>query len=142
MTKHLRALPAALAILAAAPATAGAAGGGAPVADPASLVNPIVGTSGAVDTFPGPDMPFGMIQWSPDTAPARPDGGGYEYTASQIRGFSLTHISGPGCGAVRRRADPAHHRRRPRRPVRRDRAVLARRRGRAGRLLQGHRRAA
>jgi predicted alpha-1,2-mannosidase len=40
-----------------------------------------------------------MIQFSPDTAPARPDGGGYEYTASRIRGFSLTHISGPGCGA-------------------------------------------
>jgi predicted alpha-1,2-mannosidase len=68
-------------------------------ASPAALVNPIVGTSGAVDTFPGPDMPFGMIQWSPDTAPQRPAGGGYEYDSSRIRGFSLTHISGPGCGA-------------------------------------------
>src|SRR5689334_7134486 len=93
MTKHVRALLAALTILAAAPAAASAA------TDPASLVNPIVGTSGAVDTFPGPDMPFGMMQFSPDTAPARPDGGGYEYTAGRIRGFSLTHISGPGCGA-------------------------------------------
>src|SRR5437762_8900948 len=37
------------------------------VTDPASLVNPIIGTSGAVDTFPGPDRPFGMMQWSPDT---------------------------------------------------------------------------
>jgi predicted alpha-1,2-mannosidase len=66
---------------------------------PASLVNPIIGTSGAVDTFPGPDMPFGMMQWSPDTAPDRPAGGGYEHTDSQIRGFSLTHVSGPGCPA-------------------------------------------
>ena len=71
----------------------------ATVADPASLVNPIIGTSGAVDTFPGPDRPFGMIQWSPDTSPSRPDGGGYEYNSSQIRGFSLTHVSGPGCPA-------------------------------------------
>jgi predicted alpha-1,2-mannosidase len=93
MARKLRALLAALAILAAVPAAARAAGG------PSSLVNPIIGTSGAVDTFPGPDMPFGMMQFSPDTAPARPAGGGYEYSASQIRGFSLTHISGPGCGA-------------------------------------------
>jgi len=69
------------------------------VADPASVVNPIIGTSGAVDTFPGPDMPFGMMQWSPDTSPNRPNGGGYEYNNSKIRGFSLTHISGPGCAA-------------------------------------------
>ncbi|MER7837896.1 lectin [Streptomyces sp. NPDC096040] len=67
------------------------------VKDPASLVNPLIGTSGAVDTFPGPDMPAGMVQWGPDTTPHRPDGGGYEYTASKISGFSLTHVSGPGC---------------------------------------------
>ena len=93
MTGKLRGIVsfAAIALVAAAPAAAHAS--------PASLVNPIIGTSGAVDTFPGPDMPFGMIQFSPDTSPARPAGGGYEYQASQIRGFSLTHISGPGCGA-------------------------------------------
>jgi predicted alpha-1,2-mannosidase len=67
------------------------------VGDPASLVNPLIGTSGSVDTFPGPDMPSGMLQWSPDTAPSRPDGGGYEYKDSKISGFSLTHLSGPGC---------------------------------------------
>ncbi|WP_411146934.1 hypothetical protein [Streptomyces sp. x-80] len=39
------------------------------VGDPASLVNPLIGTSGKVDTFPGPDMPFGMLQWGPDTTP-------------------------------------------------------------------------
>ncbi len=69
------------------------------VGDPASLVNPLIGTSGAVDTFPGVDAPFGMLQWSPDTAPDRPAGGGYEYSDSQLSGFSLSHISGPGCGA-------------------------------------------
>ncbi|HEY0718263.1 MAG TPA: GH92 family glycosyl hydrolase, partial [Streptosporangiaceae bacterium] len=69
------------------------------VTSPAALVNPLIGTSGAVDTFPGPDMPFGMIQWSPDTSPDRPEGGGYEYNDSQLTGYSLTHISGPGCSA-------------------------------------------
>lgn len=39
-----------------------------------------------------------MVQWSPDTT-SRPDGGGYEYSDSSITGFSLTHLSGPGCGA-------------------------------------------
>lgn len=67
------------------------------VEDPASLVNPFIGTSGEVDTFPGPDMPAGMVQWSPDTTPHRPDGGGYEYNDKKISGFSVTHVSGPGC---------------------------------------------
>ena len=67
------------------------------VKDPASLVNPIIGTSGAVNTFPGPDMPFGMLQWGPDTTPHRTQGGGYEYKDSKISGFSLAHVSGPGC---------------------------------------------
>ncbi|MEV0838850.1 lectin [Actinocatenispora sera] len=71
-----------------------------PATDPASLVNPLIGTSGAVDTFPGADAPFGMLQWSPDTSPHRTPGGGYEYNDSTLTGFSLTHISGPGCGAL------------------------------------------
>jgi putative alpha-1,2-mannosidase len=82
-----------------AAADAGSAAAPGPVSDPASLVNPFIGTSGSVDTFPGPDMPFGMLQWSPDTAPNRPRGGGYEYNDSSISGFSLTHLSGPGCAA-------------------------------------------
>jgi predicted alpha-1,2-mannosidase len=69
--------------------------------DPASLVDPLVGTSstfvgGPIDTFPGADAPFGMVQWSPDT-PSQPAGGGYNYYDGQITGFSLTHLSGPGC---------------------------------------------
>jgi predicted alpha-1,2-mannosidase len=74
-----------------------------PVTNPAALVNPFVGTGsggtvvGQVDTFPGADVPFGMVQWSPDT-PSRPPGGGYNYADTSITGFSLTHLSGPGCG--------------------------------------------
>ncbi|MBF9068296.1 GH92 family glycosyl hydrolase [Streptacidiphilus fuscans] len=70
--------------------------------DPAGLVDPFVGTGnggrwvGRVDTFPGPSLPFGMLQWSPDTT-SRPDGGGYAYADSALTGFSLTHLSGPGC---------------------------------------------
>ncbi len=79
------------------------------VTAPASLVNPLIGTgvatagkgsggiAGGGDTFPGPDMPFGMIQWSPDTFPQRQNGGGYWYESSQLTGFSLDHLSGAGC---------------------------------------------
>jgi predicted alpha-1,2-mannosidase len=85
-----------------AQAAAGPAAGPAAVTDPAALVDPLVGTGsggdvvGQVDTFPGADRPFGMVQWSPDT-PSRPDGGGYSDSDSSITGFSLTHVSGPGC---------------------------------------------
>lgn len=68
---------------------------------PVDSVDPFVGTSGngfdgATNTFPGADAPFGMIQWSPDT-PAHNAGGGYYYGDSSITGFTLTHLSGPGC---------------------------------------------
>jgi predicted alpha-1,2-mannosidase len=79
---------------------AGAQDAGSPyAADPASLVNTLVGTTGGGNVFPGADYPFGMVQWSPDTSPDRSAGGGYEYDDSMLLGFSLTHISGPGCGA-------------------------------------------
>ena len=74
------------------------------VTDPAGLVEPMDGTGtgpvnpGAVGEFPGADLPFGMIQWSPDTVPnTAASGGGYSYADSQINGFSLTHLSGTGC---------------------------------------------
>jgi len=68
---------------------------------PTALVDTFVGTSGTpvggpIDTFPGADLPFGMVQWSPDT-PSQNAGGGYEYNDKQITGLSLTHLSGPGC---------------------------------------------
>ncbi|MEO7081935.1 MAG: hypothetical protein ABIY71_10430, partial [Flavobacteriales bacterium] len=46
------------------------------------LVNPFVGTGGHGHTFPGPCVPFGMVQLSPDTRidPIDWDGcGGYHY---------------------------------------------------------------
>jgi len=40
-----------------------------------------------------------MVQFSPDTSPDRQvtTGSGYDYADSDISGFSLTHLSGPGC---------------------------------------------
>lgn len=56
---------------------------------------PTNGTQNGGDTFPGAVVPFGMVQWSPDTTPS--ESGGYLYTATQIVGFGLDHMSGAGC---------------------------------------------
>jgi predicted alpha-1,2-mannosidase len=63
----------------------------------AQLVDTRTWTSGGGNTFPGADVPFGMTQWSPDTLPDRSDGGGYSYADTTLDGYSLTHVSGPGC---------------------------------------------
>jgi predicted alpha-1,2-mannosidase len=76
---------------------------GEAIAGFAKYVNPFIGTAGAdmANTFPGAALPLGMIQWSPDTlrgfAPNGFSQGSYVYSDDQIRGFSLTHLSGPGC---------------------------------------------
>lgn len=68
------------------------------VKDYTAYVNPFVGTGGHGHTFPGPVVPHGMVQPSPDT---RIDGwdacSGYYYADSTINGFSHTHVSGTGC---------------------------------------------
>jgi predicted alpha-1,2-mannosidase len=63
--------------------------------DLAQYVNPFVGTEGDGNTFPGATVPFGMVQWSPDTK----KDGFYRYKETTTRGFSLTHLSGAGCPA-------------------------------------------
>ncbi len=59
-------------------------------------VNPFSGTAGDGDEYPGAAMPFGMIQWSPDTGPHLRLAG-YNYADSMICGFSVDHLSGAGC---------------------------------------------
>ncbi|WP_306211867.1 GH92 family glycosyl hydrolase [Actinoplanes sp. RD1] len=53
------------------------------------------------NTFPGAAVPFGMVQPSPTTwAEGNANvgqKGGYEYTASLIRGFGMTRYQGTGC---------------------------------------------
>ena len=66
--------------------------------DPASQVDPFVGTSINVlndfaNTLPGAVRPFGMLYWSPDSV----GGTFYRREDHATRGFSLTHLSGPGC---------------------------------------------
>ena len=60
---------------------------------PYDAVNPIIGTDGGGNTFPGATLPFGMIQWSPDTN----TDAWYIHSDKQITGFGLTHVSGAGC---------------------------------------------
>lgn len=65
-------------------------------------VNPFVGTSKQDglqgNTYPGPTLPFGMVQLSPDTreAPSWDSGSGYIYDDTKIYGFSHTRLSGTG----------------------------------------------
>lgn len=64
---------------------------------PTAYVDPFIGTDGTGHTFPGPGMPFGMVQPGPDNA----DSGwaftsGYQYRAPLILGFSQTRASGTG----------------------------------------------
>lgn len=65
---------------------------------PASSVNPFIGTGSdpddGINLLPGAAVPFGMVQLSPDT---EDHGVGYHYIHSRIKGFSMTHMSGPGC---------------------------------------------
>src|SRR3954462_7868067 len=73
-----------IASVASPPAPAAAA-----VADPAGLVNTLIGSSNHGETFPGATTPFGMVQFSPEntrgdqTRAAAP--GGYRYDATRIR---------------------------------------------------------
>src|SRR5437763_14911291 len=68
------------------------------VSDPASMVNTIVQT-GIADDFAGAQAPFGMIQWSPNMN-NRSAGGNYDHGDNQLRGYALTNLAGPGCGAM------------------------------------------
>jgi len=65
------------------------------------FVNVFLGTDGTGHTFPGPSMPFGMVQPSPDT---RDEGwshtSGYQFRDTTVLGFSQTHLSGTGIGEM------------------------------------------
>ncbi|MFF2463024.1 GH92 family glycosyl hydrolase [Streptomyces mirabilis] len=75
----------------AVPAARAAVPPSAPLTD---LVNPFIGTENEGNTYPGAAVPFGMVQFSPDTG----HNTGYDYSQNHIRGFSLVHLSGVGCG--------------------------------------------
>ena len=65
----------------------------------ADLVNPLIGTDFTGNTYPGAQVPFGMVQLSPDNGlPGWDRIAGYFYPDSTIAGFSHTHLSGTGAG--------------------------------------------
>ncbi len=61
------------------------------------FVNPFIGTEGTGHTFPGPCLPFGMVQPGPDNRDQGWDyTSGYQYQDSTIIGFSQTRANGTG----------------------------------------------
>ena len=62
--------------------------------DDSNSPNPVPGGAGG-STYPGPLVPFGMVQLSPDTPTASPSG--YRNRDTTIEDFSLTHFDGAGC---------------------------------------------
>ncbi|MBD5179983.1 MAG: glycoside hydrolase family 92 protein [Bacteroidales bacterium] len=65
--------------------------------DLTKYVNPLIGTAGFGNVYPGAQTPFGGIQISPDTDYDDYDtAAGYKYDHPTVLGFSLTHLSGTG----------------------------------------------
>lgn len=65
----------------------------------ADYVNPFIGTDFTGNTYPGAQVPFGMVQLSSDNGlPGWDRISGYFYPDSTIAGFSHTHLSGTGAG--------------------------------------------
>ena len=65
--------------------------------DYTQFVNVFIGTEGDGNTFPGPTLPFGAVQLSPDTGLEGPAKfGSYKYNHNSIIGFSHTHLNGVG----------------------------------------------
>ena len=72
---------------------------GSQTTDYSLLVNPFIGTDFTGNTYPGAQVPFGMVQLSPDIGRSGWNRiSGYYYPDSTIAGFSHTHLSGTGAG--------------------------------------------
>ncbi|VBA40982.1 hypothetical protein LAUMK13_03313 [Mycobacterium innocens] len=71
------------------------------VVNPISHVDTLIGTGtggetvGEINNFPGASVPFGMVQYSPDTTDTY---AGYDHDNERSTGFSMTHAS-VGCAA-------------------------------------------
>ncbi|NTW26608.1 MAG: glycoside hydrolase family 92 protein, partial [Lentimicrobium sp.] len=65
--------------------------------DYTKFVNTFIGTEGTGHTFPGPSLPFGMVQPGPDNLHQGWNyTSGYQYRDTTIKGFSQTRFSGTG----------------------------------------------
>ncbi len=73
--------------------------GSAAEEDLTRYVDPFIGTDGHGHTYPGANVPFGMVQLSPDNGVNGWDwSSGYHWSSDRIVGFSHTHLSGTGIG--------------------------------------------
>lgn len=71
----------------------------AEIEDFTKYVNPFIGTDYTGNTYPGVQMPYGLVQLSPDNGlPGWDRIVGYFYPDSTIAGFSHTHLNGTGAG--------------------------------------------
>ena len=69
--------------------------------EPVDYVDPFIGTDFYAHTFPGPALPFAMVQLSPDVYNVGWDySSGYYYKTTSIMGFSHTHLSGAGAAIL------------------------------------------
>ena len=67
----------------------------------AKFVNTFIGTDGTGHTFPGPSMPFGMVQPGPDNSiEGWNHTSGYQYKDTLLLGFSQMRFSGTGIGEM------------------------------------------
>ncbi len=67
--------------------------------DLTQYVDPFIGTGAHGHTYPGANVPFGMVQLSPDNGVNGWDWcSGYHWSSDRIAGFSHTHLSGTGIG--------------------------------------------
>jgi predicted alpha-1,2-mannosidase len=65
------------------------------------FVNTFIGTDGTGHTFPGPSLPFGMVQPGLDnTIEGWNHTSGYQYKDTLLLGFSQTRFSGTGIGEM------------------------------------------
>jgi predicted alpha-1,2-mannosidase len=65
------------------------------------FVNTFIGTDGTGHTFPGPSLPFGMVQPGPDNSvEGWNHTSGYQYKDTLLLGFSQMRFSGTGIGEM------------------------------------------
>ena len=67
--------------------------------NPVDYINPVIGNSAQKRcgrTIPGPHIPFGLVQLSPDTVTGKGKTSGYNWYDKTIEGFSVNRMPGVG----------------------------------------------
>jgi predicted alpha-1,2-mannosidase len=80
-------------------ALAALSAGGSETTNPVDYINPVIGNSAQKRcgrTIPGPHIPFGLVQLSPDTITGRGKTSGYNWYDKTMEGFSVNRMPGVG----------------------------------------------